>query len=160
MYCLELSCHSNNLIKSSLLGALTCIPTVGKMSFIMGLNSVKSQSTGDLQKSEIANLRNLLRSTNTISNGCEKLGFCPHLPFPITTTSISTFQTQGLQLFRNSFYVPITPLSRAFNVPLFTRLLLPLCPYKQGMANSSAHPNSPQHRTPAPAAHNSFISSP
>lgn len=50
MCCLELSCHSNNLIKSSLMGVLTCIPTVGKMSFIMGLNSVKSQSTVDLQK--------------------------------------------------------------------------------------------------------------
>lgn len=82
---LKLSCHSNNLIKAPLLGALTCIPTVGRMSFIMGLNSLKSQSTVDSQKSEIANLRNSQRSMNmnTISNGSEKCGFCPHhLPFP------------------------------------------------------------------------------
>lgn len=88
---LKLSCHSNNLIKAPLLGALTCIPTVGKMSFIMGLNSVKSQSTADLQKSKIANLRNSQRSTNmnTVTTGCEKFGFCPHhLPFPEITTSL------------------------------------------------------------------------
>lgn len=50
MCCLKLSCHSNNLIKAPLLGVLTCIPTVEKMSFIMRLNSVKSQSTVDSRK--------------------------------------------------------------------------------------------------------------
>lgn len=138
---LKLSCHSNNLIKAPLLGALTCIPTVGKMSFIMGLNSVKSQSTVDLQKSEIANLRNSQRSTNmnTIPNGCEKFGFCLcHLPFPETTTSISVFQAYNFQVIGDSSFPLITPLTRAQDVAL---LFLFYYPYRQGITISSAHPN-------------------
>lgn len=108
---LKLSCHSNNLIKAPLLGVLTCIPTVGKMSFIMGFNSVKSQSTVDLQKSKSANLRNSQRSTNmnTVSTGCEKSGFCfRHLPFPEITTSIVVFQAYNLQVIRDSLFFLIT----------------------------------------------------
>ena len=150
---LKLSCHSNNLIKALLLGALTCIPTVGKMSFIMGLNSVKSQSTVDLQKSEIANLRNSQRSTNmnTVSNGCKKFGFCPrHLPFPETTTSISVLGLWFASYWR--FLFPPHHPSRAQDVaPLFFYY-----PHIQGITISSADPNFLRlsHWAPAPATYN------
>jgi len=106
----------------------------------MGLNSVTSQSTADLQKSEIANLRNSQRSTNTntTSNGCKKFGFCPHhLPFPEATTSISVSQAYDLKVTGNSSFLLITPLTRAKDVSP----LIFYYPYIQGITISSAHPN-------------------
>lgn len=150
--CLKLICHSNSLIKATLLGVLTCILTIGKMPFIIELNSVKSQSTVDLPKGETVNLRNHKGARTLYQTPVKNLAFTLvifHSLKPPPDFSLLGIWFASYWQFLFSLWPPLTSAQDA-------ALLICYYPYKQGVTMSPAHPDFLQvlHWAPTAAIHN------